>query len=93
MPPAVIVTIVRPPSLVPTNTGAPAWLPALSAPFRDSSIPTSGGTSPTTLRANSIVAHCRPRQIPKKGNLLSRANRMASIFPSIPRLSKPPVVS
>ncbi len=43
-----------------------------------------------TLRANSTVASCIPRQIPKNGTLFSRAKRVASIFPSIPRSPNPP---
>ena len=42
-----------------------------------------------TLRANSMTAHCIPKQIPKKGMLFSRACRTASIFPSIPRDPNP----
>ena len=44
---------------------------------------------PATLRANSITAHCMPRQIPKNGILFSLACRIASILPSIPRAPKP----
>lgn len=31
-----------------------------------------------------------PRQMPRKGTRLSRAQRTAAIFPSMPRLPKPP---
>ena len=44
---------------------------------------------PITLRANSITAHCMPRQIPKKGIPFSRAYLIVEIFPSIPRFPKP----
>ena len=42
----------------------------------------SASFSPPTLRAYSITAHCRPRQMPKNGVRRSRANRIASIIPS-----------
>ena len=45
---------------------------------------------PSKSRANSTTAHCMPRQMPKKGILWVRAKRMASIFPSIPRIPNPP---
>ena len=44
---------------------------------------------PMTLRANSITAHCIPRQIPKNGILFSRKYFIVVIFPSIPRSPKP----
>src|SRR6266704_2873685 len=43
-----------------------------------------------TLRANSMIAVCRPRQIPKNGSLCSRAQRIASSIPSTPRTPNPP---
>ena len=49
--------------------------------------------SPQTLRANSMIATCRPRQMPKNGRPFSRAQRMASIIPSTPRSPKPPGMS
>src|SRR5262249_17012955 len=48
---------------------------------------------PTTLRANSMTAHCSPRQIPKNGTCRSRAKRIASILPAMPRSPKPPGTS
>ena len=44
---------------------------------------------PQTLRANSITAHCKPKQIPKNGIKFSRANCEARIFPSAPLEPKP----
>src|SRR5207237_1020577 len=43
-----------------------------------------------TLRANSMIAVWSPRQMPKKGSLCSRAQRIASSIPSTPRTPKPP---
>ena len=43
-----------------------------------------------TLRANSIVAICMPRQRPRYGILFSRAYCAARIFPSMPRSPNPP---
>jgi hypothetical protein len=37
---------------------------------------------PHTLRANSMIAVCMPRQMPKKGSPVSRAARIASTIPS-----------
>ena len=48
---------------------------------------------PRTLRANSIAAHCIPRQMPKNGIPLVLAYRIASIFPSIPLIPNPPGTS
>ncbi|VDO13769.1 unnamed protein product [Brugia timori] len=45
---------------------------------------------PQTFRANSITAHCIPRQIPKNGILFSRAYLHTAIFPSTPRPPNPP---
>ena len=45
---------------------------------------------PQTLRANSMMATWRPRQMPKNGRSFSRAQRIASIMPSTPRSPKPP---
>lgn len=39
---------------------------------------------------NSMTAACRPRHMPKNGFLVSRHHLQASIFPSMPRLPKPP---
>ncbi len=39
---------------------------------------------PHSLRANSITAHCRPKQIPRKGILFFLRYSIAPIFPSIP---------
>ena len=36
-------------------------------------------------RANSMTPHCSPRQMPKKGILRSRAKRIASTLPAMPR--------
>src|SRR2546430_4427145 len=47
----------------------------------------------TTSRANSMIAACNPRQIPRKGSLCSRAQRIASSMPSTPRTPKPPGTS
>src|SRR5438876_1734186 len=47
----------------------------------------------TTSRANSMMAACNPRQIPRKGSLCSRAQRIASSMPSTPRTPKPPGTS
>ena len=44
---------------------------------------------PSTLRANSITAHCMPRQMPRNGMPFSRAKRTASILPSMPRFPNP----
>ncbi|CRH74916.1 Uncharacterised protein [Chlamydia trachomatis] len=46
--------------------------------------------NPRTLRAYSMDANCMPKQIPKKGFFVVRANSVAAIFPSIPRSPKPP---
>ncbi len=48
---------------------------------------------PHTFRANSMIAHCRPRQIPKKGNPFSRAHSTAVSIPSMPRSPKPPGIN
>ena len=45
---------------------------------------------PATWRANSATAICIPRQMPSSGMPRSRAIRVASILPSIPRSPKPP---
>ncbi len=45
---------------------------------------------PTTWRANSEIATCMPRQMPRYGIPRSRATRQARIFPSQPREPKPP---
>ncbi len=45
---------------------------------------------PHTCRANSITAHCRPRQMPRNGTRFSRANRTAATLPSTPRTPNPP---
>ena len=42
----------------------------------------------TTLRPNSITAHCIPRQMPKNGMPRSRAKRMASTLPFDPALAE-----
>lgn len=39
---------------------------------------------------NSITEVCRPRHMPRNGFLVSRHHLQASIFPSTPRLPKPP---
>ena len=44
-------------------------------------------------RANSITAHCMPRQMPKNGMPRSRAKRIASTLPSMPRSPNPPGTS
>ena len=44
---------------------------------------------PQTWRANSITAHCMPRQIPRNGIFFSRAYWATRIFPSMPRLPNP----
>ena len=43
-----------------------------------------------TLRAYSITAHCKPRQIPRNGILFTLKCSIADIFPSIPLYPKPP---
>ena len=48
---------------------------------------------PQTSRANSMMATCRPRQMPKNGRSFSRAQRTAWIIPSMPRSPKPPGIS
>ena len=48
---------------------------------------------PSTLRANSMTAHCIPRQMPKNGIPRSRAKRIASTLPSMPRSPNPPGTS
>ena len=45
---------------------------------------------PATWRAYSTTASCMPRQMPRNGTLFSRANWIARILPSTPRLPKPP---
>lgn len=40
---------------------------------------------PHTFLANSMTAHCIPRQRPRNGILLTRAYLMVSILPSTPR--------
>ncbi len=45
---------------------------------------------PARWRAASITAICMPKQMPKNGTRCSRANRTASILPSVPRSPKPP---
>ena len=45
--------------------------------------------NPMTLRANSMTAHCMPKQIPKKGTPFVRAYWMVSILPSTPLEPKP----
>jgi CTP synthase len=44
---------------------------------------------PQTFRANSITAHCSPKQIPRKGTLFSLAYLHEIIFPSDPLDPKP----
>ena len=39
---------------------------------------------PQTLRANSITAHCKPKQIPRNGILFSLRYCIAEILPSMP---------
>ena len=46
-----------------------------------------------TLRANSMIATCSPRQMPKNGRSFSRAQRTASTIPSMPRSPNPPGMS
>ena len=55
--------------------------------------PLAASVIPATLRATSITAICIPRQMPRKGTLFSRAKRIASILPSLPRCPKPPGTS
>ena len=43
-----------------------------------------------TFRANSITAHWRPKQTPNKGFDVVLAQLAAAIFPSTPRVPKPP---
>ena len=50
-------------------------------------------SSPHTSRANSMIAACIPRQMPKKGVPLSRAALIASTIPSTPRTPNPPGTS
>ncbi len=45
---------------------------------------------PATWRAYSMTMHCSPRQMPSVGMPCSRANFSAPIFPSMPRMPKPP---
>ena len=45
---------------------------------------------PRTLRQNSMVATCNPKQIPRYGTLFSLAYFAANNLPSIPRSPKPP---
>ncbi len=49
-----------------------------------------GALEPQTLRANSITAHCSPRQMPRNGTPRSRAYRTAATLPSTPRTPNPP---
>ena len=48
---------------------------------------------PHALRANSMTAHCRPRQIPRNGSPCSLAQPIAATMPSMPRSPKPPGTS
>ena len=48
---------------------------------------------PHTFRANSMIATCMPRQMPKNGVPLSRAALIASTIPSTPRTPNPPGTS
>mmetsp|Transcript_13975 Transcript_13975/g.30876 ORF Transcript_13975/g.30876 Transcript_13975/m.30876 type:complete len:204 (-) Transcript_13975:1278-1889(-) len=48
---------------------------------------------PRNVLQYSITAACIPKQIPKKGIFFSLAKRIASTFPSIPRIPKPPGTS
>ena len=43
-----------------------------------------------TFRANSTIAICIPKHIPKKGILFCLAYLIAEIFPSVPLLPNPP---
>jgi hypothetical protein len=45
---------------------------------------------PRTLRAHSITASWKPRQIPKNGIFCSLAYLIARSMPSVPRMPKPP---
>ncbi|CRG03205.1 Uncharacterised protein [Streptococcus pneumoniae] len=47
-------------------------------------------SKPKTLRANSTVANCIPKQIPKYGTLFSRAYLIDEILPSLARKPNPP---
>ena len=46
-----------------------------------------------TFLANSITASCIPKHIPKNGIFICLANLIDIIFPSVPRLPKPPGIS
>ena len=46
--------------------------------------------NPSTFRANSIVAICIPRHIPRNGIPFSLAYFVARIFPSVPLCPNPP---
>ena len=48
---------------------------------------------PNTFLPNSMTATCNPRQIPKKGILVSLAYLAAVIFPSIPLSPKPGAIN
>lgn len=43
-----------------------------------------------TFRTNSMVATCRPRQMPRNGFCVLRHHRQAWIMPSMPRFPNPP---
>ena len=45
---------------------------------------------PSTLRAYSMTAIWKPRQMPRKGSLVVRACSTQRILPSTPRWPKPP---
>jgi hypothetical protein len=45
---------------------------------------------PQTLRAYSMTATWKPRQMPRNGTRFDRAHAAALIMPSVPRLPKPP---
>ena len=47
-------------------------------------------SSPNTFLANSIIANCIPRQIPRYGILFSLAYLIAASFPSTPLCPNPP---
>ena len=45
------------------------------------------------FRANSTIAICIPKQIPRNGIFFSLAYFIAEIFPSVPLLPKPPGIN
>ena len=83
--------------LLPNRIVPPRWVFDISGMKMTAGYSTFSSNSvelapfiPRTLRQNSIVATCKPRQIPRYGTLFSLAYFAALIFPSTPRSPNPP---